>query len=276
MADDDDGPDLSCFDFGEEEEEAPHASSAKSAGRGKKKKGAKDGASASLSGGASGCASGAPTSLGDLQKAHRQEEQQLRTEAKARKHAIPKADRAARADADAELDRALADMRERHARELSVLGGDEAAKAAEALSTLSVGGSASGGSKQAKRRERKEAEARAKEMADEEERANAGPTARETELAALQACCCCGVLSWWRVVVARPSLPRFRRVVVVACCCGGVLLWRDRACRASGAARSCGTEDRRRGGGRALSVPLDSIGTREGGRCRRRFHLVPT
>ena len=122
MADDDDGPDLSCFDFGEEEEEeAPPAPSAKPAGRGKKKKGAKDGAPADASGGASSCASGAPASLGDLQKAHRQEEQQLRTEAKARKHAIPKADRAARADADAELDRALAEMRERHARELSGL-----------------------------------------------------------------------------------------------------------------------------------------------------------
>eukprot|EP00966_Prymnesium_polylepis_P282828 6535048-Prymnesium_polylepis.1 len=80
---DDDGPDLSCFDFGDDS----------------------DGGKAE-------------ESREVVLKRHRQEEQQLRTEAKARKHAIHKADKAARAEADAALEAALEEMRQRHAREL--------------------------------------------------------------------------------------------------------------------------------------------------------------
>ena len=72
MADDDDGPDLSCFDFADSGDEQE--------------------------------------SREDLLKRHKEEVQQLRAEAKARKKAIDKADKAARAACEDEFTEALQEM----------------------------------------------------------------------------------------------------------------------------------------------------------------------
>jgi len=147
MAQEDDGPDLSCFDFGDDDGE-PEAKQ--------------------------------ETREQTLKK-HRQEEQQLRTEAKAKKHSIAKADRAARAAADAELEAALREMQARHAAELGDTGG-----AAAAMAELSVS-AGSKPSKQNKRRQKKENEEREREKRMADEKAGAGPSAREVELERLSA-----------------------------------------------------------------------------------------
>ena len=83
--DDADGPDLSIFSFGDDEEE----------------EGGGSGPTASLK---------APETTAAVQKRHRQEEQRLRTEAKAKLRDIPKGDRAAKQAAEDELERALEEM----------------------------------------------------------------------------------------------------------------------------------------------------------------------
>ena len=160
MSDGEDGPDLSGFDFGDDSDDGAKAGESQEA----------------------------------ILKRHRQEEQQLRTEAKARKHAIHKADKAARAEADAALEAALEEMRQRHARELG--GGDEGA--ASALRELSVGetkgkGKAGkqaqaqqgGKSKADKRRAKKEEEERERERRIADHHSGSGPSERDVEIEAI-------------------------------------------------------------------------------------------
>lgn len=146
----DDGVDLSCFDFVNSDEEAP------------------------------------PTeSLAQMTKRHRQEEQAIRTEAKARKHAIHKSDKSARASADAQLEASLEEMRQRHAQEL--FGHDEGA----AMSKLSIQTEDCGGklkssqgskSKADKRRAKKEAEEQERERRIREHHSGSGPSERDLEI----------------------------------------------------------------------------------------------
>ena len=160
MSDGEDGPDLSCFNFGDDSDDG----------------GDKTDESQEV-----------------ILKRHRQEEQQLRTEAKAKKHAIHKADKAARAEADAALEAALEEMRQRHAREL---GGDDGA--ASALSELSVGESKGKGkagkqaqaqqgskSKADKRRAKKEEEDRERERRIADHHSGSGPSERDVEIEAI-------------------------------------------------------------------------------------------
>ena len=142
MADDDDGPDLSCFDFADSGDEQE--------------------------------------SREDLLKRHKEEVQQLRAEAKARKKAIDKADKAARAACEDEFTEALQEMEARHAKELG--GGDAAA--AESMAALAV--SESKQSKGAKRRQKKEQEEREREQRIADEKAGAGPSQREVEMEELE------------------------------------------------------------------------------------------
>jgi hypothetical protein len=177
-----DGPDLSCFDFGSgsEDGEAEPPSSAKAA--------------ASTDSAAAGTGSAA-ADVKALTKRHRQEEQRLRTEAKEKKFSLSKADRAARAAADDELERLLAEMRQRQAAELAEAGVEPASEADGALAQLSLGessggggggGSAKKGSKAAKQRAKREEEERNREKRMRDVKANAGPSLREEELRRLE------------------------------------------------------------------------------------------
>lgn len=168
-----DGPDLSCFDFGSDSEdgEARALSSAKRAAGTDPATGAAD--------------------VKKLIKSHRQEEQKLRTEAKEKKFSLPKADRAARAAIDDELERLLSEMQHRQAAELAEAGGDPSSNAAGALAQLSLSESSSGagagssarkGSKAAKQRVKREEEERNREKRMQAVKANAGPSLREEEL----------------------------------------------------------------------------------------------
>ena len=147
------GPDLSCFNFGDDsgdEEAAP-----------------------------------AEETAAQMAKRHRQEEQALRTEAKAKVRGIAKGDRAGRAAADAELEAALAQLAARHAAEAGG-GGDEAAAAA--LAQLAV--SAPAGpklSKAEKRRQKQEQEERERAQRIADEKAGAGPSQRDVELEQISA-----------------------------------------------------------------------------------------
>lgn len=147
---DDDGPDLSCFNFGDDSEDD-----------------AKEGRE-------------------EMLKRHRQEEQQLRTEAKARKHAIHKADKAARAEADAALETALEDMRQRHARELGDDADPPEAKSAQGKGKASKPAQPQGGkSKADKRRAKKEEEDRERERRIADHHSGSGPSERDVELASI-------------------------------------------------------------------------------------------
>ena len=153
MGDDDanDGPDLSLFAFDDDEQPA-----------GENKK--------------------------DMTKRHNREEQQIRTEFKAKKHSIHKADRAARNAVDAELDVALEEMRVRHARELGSNGDDEleAGMAAASISGQSTNVPKGGTKKKTKKQKAEEAErAREKRIADHH--AGAGPSERDVEMGKLEA-----------------------------------------------------------------------------------------
>mmetsp|Transcript_50087 Transcript_50087/g.108548 ORF Transcript_50087/g.108548 Transcript_50087/m.108548 type:complete len:300 (-) Transcript_50087:65-964(-) len=125
-----------------------------------------------------------PASREAVLKAHRQEEQALRTQHKAIRQSIPKGDRAEREKAEASLDAALRDMYARHANELSPFSAEE--KASEALSSLSVSCS-SKSSKQSKRRQKKASEEQEREKRIAEEKAASGPSARAVETERLMA-----------------------------------------------------------------------------------------
>ena len=165
----DDGPDLSCFNFGSDSESE-----------------GKESASSSKA----GSTSSAPD-LKKMLKSHRQEEQRLRTVAKEKKFSIPKTDRAARAAADEELEALLADMRKRHEAELAAAGADTSAAVADAVSGMSLGGAgnvastgtaARKGSKAAKQRARREEAERNRDKRMQDVKDNAGPSLREEEL----------------------------------------------------------------------------------------------
>ena len=150
---DGEGPDLSCFDFGDnsgDDEAAP-----------------------------------AEETAAQMAKRHRQEEQALRTEAKAKVRGIAKGDRAGRAAADAELEAALAQLAARHAAEAGG-GGDEAAAAA--LAQLAVSAPAAPKlSKAEKRRQKQEQEERERAQRIADEKAGAGPSQRDVELEQISA-----------------------------------------------------------------------------------------
>lgn len=166
---DNDGPDLSCFDFGDSDDEAG-AGEQKQPQKQKQKQPQQKQPQAQQD-------------SAQLLKAHRQEEQRLRTEAKAKKHAIPKGDRAARDKADAELEEVLRQMEARHAEELGAAPpGPEAAVAKLSLSD----GAAPKKGKSGKKRNKKEDEERARERRMEEQRAGAGPSLRDVEMGKLR------------------------------------------------------------------------------------------
>jgi len=171
MASDGEGPDLSCFDFGNASGDEAEAAAA--AGKGPEPPAAAD--------------------LKQLIKGHRQEEQRLRTAAKERRFSIAKADRAERAAADEELESQLAEMRSRHEAELIAAGADPAADVSAAMAQVSVGGNGGGSgggggaakkgsSKAAKQRAKREEEERSREKRMQYVKANAGPSLREEEL----------------------------------------------------------------------------------------------
>mmetsp|Transcript_20244 Transcript_20244/g.34459 ORF Transcript_20244/g.34459 Transcript_20244/m.34459 type:complete len:306 (+) Transcript_20244:82-999(+) len=163
MSDDDDGPDLSCFNFGADEGEDEKED------------------------------------RGTMLKRHRIEEQTIRTEAKARIHAIPKGDRPKRDAAEAARESELAEMRVRHSRELADAGhadapaAEAAAAAVAALSVSGNGKSGKGGggkkepNKQEKRRQKKEQEERERESRIADHHSGRGPSERDVEIAKLAA-----------------------------------------------------------------------------------------
>lgn len=157
MSGDEGGPDLSCFSFADDSDD--------------------DGKAA------------APPKPADpaVLKRHRQEEQQLRTEAKAKRNDIPKGDKKARAAAEAELEASLAAMRARHAAELT----GDVAGATDALAAVSVSGSAAPApkplSKAEKRRQKQQEEERERERRIAEHHAGAGPSERDVEMGKLDA-----------------------------------------------------------------------------------------
>ena len=117
----------------------------------------------------------------DVLKRHMQEEEQLRAEAKAKKKAIEKSDKPARRACEAELAEALDQLAARHAKEL---GGVEDAAGAEAMAALAVSEAKQG--KSAKRRQKREQEEREREQRMADEKAGAGPSQRELEMAQLE------------------------------------------------------------------------------------------
>lgn len=142
----DDGPDLSCFDFGDSDE---------------------------------GVADTAEETRDQTVKRHRQEEQVLRTAAKERRNTIPKGDRAGRAAEESALESELQHMRERHARQLAADGVDHLVGAA---AQLSVSNQPAKQSKGSKRRQKKEESDRVRDRRIAEEKAAAGPSARQIEM----------------------------------------------------------------------------------------------
>jgi len=181
----DDGPDMSLFDFGDSDEEDAKPKSKKAA------------PSAS-----SPTAAGAAESSDDAKailKRHRQEEQQIRTDAKAKVRGIPKGDRAAKQAADDELEAALEEMRSRHANELAAVAGADGAATLEAgVAGMSVSGGGGGGNgngngnggkggkKKSKKQKADEAE-RAREQRIADHHAGAGPSERDIESGKLDA-----------------------------------------------------------------------------------------
>lgn len=139
----DDGPDLSCFDFANSGDEEE--------------------------------------SREDVLKKHREEEEQLRAEAKAKKKAIDKSDKPARRACEAELAEALEQLAARHAKELAGL---EDAAGAEAMAALAISEAKQG--KSAKRRQKREQEEREREQRIADEKAGVGPSQRELEMAQLE------------------------------------------------------------------------------------------
>ena len=117
----------------------------------------------------------------DVLKKHLQEEEQLRAEAKAKKKAIDKSDKPARRACEAEFAEALEQLAARHAKEL---GGVEDAAGAEAMAALAVSEAKQG--KSAKRRQKREQEEREREQRMADEKAGAGPSQRELEMAQLE------------------------------------------------------------------------------------------
>mmetsp|Transcript_11898 Transcript_11898/g.20066 ORF Transcript_11898/g.20066 Transcript_11898/m.20066 type:complete len:307 (+) Transcript_11898:61-981(+) len=154
----DDGPDLSCFNFDDNDE------------------GGEETPTGTL-----------PQDIEVLMKRHRQEEQRLRTDAKAKKHSIPKGDRAARMAAEADFEAALLEMQQRHAKEMAAIaGGGVTASITVAAAGLSMGEST--GHKNRKRqskREKRESQERERERRIAEEKAAAGPSLRDVEMAKL-------------------------------------------------------------------------------------------
>ena len=139
----DDGPDLSCFDFASSGDEQETRE--------------------------------------DVLKKHREEEEQLRAEAKAKKKAIDKSDKPARRACEAELAEVLEQLAARHAKELA---GFEDAAGAEAMAALAISEAKQG--KSAKRRQKREQEEREREQRIADEKAGVGPSQRELEMAQLE------------------------------------------------------------------------------------------
>lgn len=106
-------------------------------------------------------------------KRHEQEARQLQAEFKAKKKDISKTDKEARKAVDVQLADARQQMEERHAHELGEDG---------RASGLQEVGRGTTTSKQAKRRQKKEQEERERDHRIAEEKAGAGPSAREIEL----------------------------------------------------------------------------------------------
>ena len=132
-----------------------------------------------------------------ITKRHRQEEQQLRAEAKQKIFGIPKGDKAARQAAEEERDAALEAMRQRHAAELGEDPAVESAVAGVASLGIKSGGgggggggggksAGGGGKKKSKSQKRDEAE-RAREQRIADTHAGAGPSQREEEMKKLNA-----------------------------------------------------------------------------------------
>lgn len=157
----DDGPDMSLFDFSSSDDE------------GKPKAKDKDAAQSSDS--------------KAILKRHRQEEQQIRTEAKAKVRSIPKGDREAKQKADEELEKALAEMSARHAQELATAEGADGTAAIQAgMAGMGVSGGGKSGKKKSKK-EKAEEEERAREKRISDHHAGAGPSERDVELGKLEA-----------------------------------------------------------------------------------------
>jgi len=156
---DDDGPDLSMFDFGDDDD--------------------------------SGAASKKPVvpageeSSAAMQKRHRKEEQQLRTEAKAKQRDIPKGDRATRQAAEEELEASLQAMRTRHTEELSSGGFDDVTGLAAGVASVSVAPAKPAAKKKSKKQKAEDAE-RAREQRIADHHAGSGPSEREIEMGKLQ------------------------------------------------------------------------------------------
>ena len=160
--DGDGGPDMSLFDFGDSDDEKQSKTSV----------------------------SNDPKAI---LKRHRQEEQSIRTDAKAKLREIPRGDRAAKQAVDEELEKALEDMRNRHAEELEGLEGVEALDVGVARmnvgSGASGGGSSSGskGGKKKTKKQKAEEEERAREQRIADHHAGAGPSERDVEMGKLSA-----------------------------------------------------------------------------------------
>ena len=114
--------------------------------------------------------SGDEESRDQMVERHEQELLQLQADFKARKKAIPKIEIEARREVDSQLADARRHMEERHANELG-----EDASAARAASEKKK-------SKSAKRRQKKEEQEKERDQRIADERAGAGPSAREVEV----------------------------------------------------------------------------------------------
>lgn len=123
-------------------------------------------------------------------KRHRQEEQQLRADAKQRIFAVPKSDKAARQAAEAERDAALQAMLERHAKERgevpAVASSSKSGGGGNSGGGGGGGGSKGAGKKKSQRQKKEEAE-RAREQRIADHHAGAGPSERDVEIGKLTA-----------------------------------------------------------------------------------------